>query len=632
MFLPLSVSEARAQGIAQPDFICVTGDAYVDHPSFGTAIISRVVQSLGFSVCIIAQPVSDADYTRFGDPKYAFLVNSGNIDSMVAHYTAAKRRRSTDSYSPGGRAGIRPDRAITVYCQKLRSLYPNAQLVIGGLEASMRRFAHYDYWTDDVRPSVLVESGADLLIYGMGEKQIAHIARAMADGQAARDIRCRGTCYLTDLTGCPPDSVSVASFAKVRENKLSFAKAMRAQSQEQDAVRGRPIIQKHGDNVFLVQDRPMEPLTTQELDAVFALPFERMYHPSYESRGGVPAIEEVEFSIMHNRGCFGGCNFCSIAFHQGRAVTCRSKQSIIDEARGFLKNPRFKGIISDVGGPSANFRAPSCGGQLTRGLCANKKCLAPAPCASLNVDHSEYLSILRELRELPGVRHVFVRSGLRYDYIMLDNDETFMRELLKHHVSGQLKVAPEHCCARVLDCMGKPHIHVYEQFAKRFYRMTQQIGKEQYLVPYLISSHPGSTLADAVELAVFLKRNRIRPEQVQDFYPTPGTISTCMFYTGLDPATLKPVYVPATPEEKHLQRTLLQYYKPGNRSQVIAALRKAHRTELIGTGSDCLVYEPRRQRQPESAASAKKVAADRGRGGSKRESGKIGRRGQKRKP
>lgn len=603
MFLPLTRAEALAQGIQQPDFICVTGDAYVDHPSFGIAIISRVVQSLGFSVAMIAQPVEDIDYMLFGPPKYGFLINGGNIDSMVAHYTAAKRLRSTDSYSPGGRAGRRPDRAITVYCQRLRALYPQSPLIIGGLEASMRRFAHYDYWSDSVRPSILVESGADLLIYGMGEKQITHIARSLADGQPVHDIRCRGICYLTTASNLPTDAVSVASYAKVRENKLSFAKAMHTQMEEQDYVRGRQIIQKHGDDLFLVQTRPMEPLTSEELDAVFALPYERMYHPLYEAQGGVPAIEEVEFSIMHNRGCFGGCNFCSIAFHQGRAVTCRSKESILSEAKGFLKNPRFKGIISDVGGPSANFRSPSCQGQLKRGLCPDKKCLAPLPCPALHVDHTEYLDILRALRALPGIRRVFVRSGLRYDYIMLDKDDTFMRELLTYHVSGQLKVAPEHCSAHVLDCMGKPHIKTYEQFAQRFYRMTKQIGKEQYLVPYLISSHPGSTLKDAVELAVFLKRNRIRPEQVQDFYPTPGTVSTCMFYTGIDPATLKPVYVPATAEEKHLQRALLQYFKPENRNAVMIALRRTRRLDLAGAGSDCLIPAPKTK--PGEAAAQK---------------------------
>ncbi|RGX54484.1 YgiQ family radical SAM protein [Anaerotruncus sp. AF02-27] len=593
MFLPLTQKEMKARGWDEADFICVTGDAYVDHPSFGIAIVSRLLESLGYRVAMISQPVSDSDYTRFGAPKYGFWVTGGNIDSMVAHYTAARRKRSDDAYTPGGKAGRRPDRATTVYCNKIRELYPDSQIVIGGLEASMRRFAHYDYWADTVLPSILLDSKADLLIFGMGEKQTEIIARELAAGTPAKEIRCRGICYLTDQLGLPTDAVSVASFQKVKENKLSYAKATHTEIEEQDAVRGRKIIQKQGDNLFLIQTEPMPPLSTEELDAVFALPFERMYHPSYEAQGGVDAIKEVEFSIMHNRGCFGNCNFCSIAFHQGRSVTCRSKQSILAEAESFTRNPRFKGIISDVGGPSANFRHPSCKKQLSKGLCAERKCLAPTPCPALEVDHSEYLDILRDLRELPGVKHVFVRSGLRYDYMMLERDDRFMRELLAHHVSGQLKVAPEHCSPNVLDCMGKPHIEVYERFAERFYKLTKQVGKEQYLVPYLISSHPGSTLKDAVNLALFLKRNRIRPEQVQDFYPTPGTVSTCMFYTGLDPYTLRPVYVPSSQEDKWLQRSLLQYFKPENRRAVMTALKKAGREDLIGTGPNCLIAPDR---------------------------------------
>lgn len=602
MFLPLTVDEMRSRGWDQADFICVTGDAYVDHPSFGIAIVSRLLESLGYRVAMIAQPLSDRDYLRFGAPKYGWWVTGGNIDSMVAHYTAAKRRRSNDAYTPGGRAGRRPDRATIVYCNKIRALFPDAQIVIGGLEASMRRFAHYDYWADTVLPSILVDSRADLLIFGMGEKQTEHIARELERGLPVREIRCRGVCYLTGQLGLPADAVSVASYAKVKENKLSYAKATHTEIEEQDAVRGRKIIQKQGDNLFLVQTEPMPPLTTEELDAVFSLPFERMYHPSYEAQGGVDAIKEVEFSIMHNRGCFGNCNFCSIAFHQGRAVTCRSEESVVAEAKGFLKKPRFKGIISDVGGPSANFRHPSCKKQLTKGLCAERKCLAPTPCPALEVDHSEYLHLLRRLRELPGVKRVFVRSGLRYDYMMLEKDDRFMRELLQHHVSGQLKVAPEHSSAHVLDCMGKPHIEVYEKFAERFYRLTKQVGKEQYLVPYLISSHPGSTLKDAVNLAVFLKKHHIRPEQVQDFYPTPGTVSTCMFYTGLDPYTLKEVFVPRSQEDKCLQRSLLQYYKPENRRAVLTALQRTDRMDLVGTGSNCLIPPDRRATVAKPAA------------------------------
>lgn len=599
MFLPLTKKEAADRGWDEIDFICVTGDAYVDHPSFGIAIVSRLLESLGYRVAMISQPTKDSDFTRFGKPKYGWWVTGGNIDSMVAHYTAAKRLRSNDAYTPGGKAGKRPDRATIVYCNRIRELFPDAQIVIGGLEASMRRFAHYDYWKDDVMPSILIDSKADLLIFGMGEKQTEIIARELEKGVPASQIRCRGICYLTPQIGLPRDAVSVASYTKVRENKLSYAKATRTEIEEQDAVRGRQIIQKQDNDLFLVQTEPMEPLDTEELDEVFAMPFERMYHPSYEAQGGVDAIKEVEFSIMHNRGCFGNCNFCSIAFHQGRSVTCRSEESILKEAKSFLKNPRFKGTISDVGGPSANFRHPSCKKQLTKGLCPDRKCLAPTPCPALIVDHSEYLDILRQLRELPGVKHVFVRSGLRYDYMMLEKDDRFMRELLKYHVSGQLKVAPEHCSANVLDCMGKPHIHVYEQFSDRFYRLTKQVGKEQYLVPYLISSHPGSTLRDAVNLAVFLKKNHIRPEQVQDFYPTPGTISTCMFYTGLDPFTLKEVFVPSSQEDKWLQRSLLQYYKPENRRAVLMALKKTGREDLIGTDPNCLIVPDRKQLQQE---------------------------------
>ena len=597
MFLPLTKREMDQRGWEAPDFLCVTGDAYVDHPSFGMAIVSRLLEALGFRVCIIAQPTREEDYLRFGPPRYGWWVNGGNIDSMVAHYTAAKRRRSDDAYTPGGKAGKRPDRATVAYCKKIRALFPDAQIVIGGLEASMRRFAHYDYWADQVLPSILVDSGADLLIFGMGERQTAHIARELAAGVPAKEIRCRGICYLTDQLGLPHDAVSVASFAKVRENKRSYAQATHTLIEEQDAVRGHKLIQKQGDNLFLVQAEPALPLNTQELDRVFALPFERMYHPSYEAQGGVKAIQEVEFSIMHNRGCFGNCNFCSIAFHQGRAVTCRSHQSVLAEAKGFLKNPRFKGIISDVGGPTANFRHPSCKKQLEHGLCAQRKCLAPTPCPAMEVDESDYLSLLRQLRALPGVRRVFVRSGLRFDYMMLDRDDQFMRELLQYHVSGQLKVAPEHCCNHVLDYMGKPHIQVFEQFAQRFYRLTKELGKEQYLVPYLISSHPGATLQDAVQLAVFLKRHHIHPEQVQDFYPTPGTVSTCMFYTGLDPYTMKEVYVPRSQEEKWLQRSLLQWWKPENRRAVLTALRRAGREDLIGTGPNCLVPPDRRTPQ-----------------------------------
>lgn len=589
-FLPITKKEALERGWDQLDFVYIIGDAYVDHPSFGAAIISRLIESLGFSIGIISQPVSDRDYQEFGKPKYAFLVTGGNIDSMVAHYTAAKRKRSDDAYTPGGKAGRRPDRATIVYSRKLRELYPDSSIVIGGLEASLRRFAHYDYWDDAVRPSILIDSQVDLLLYGMGEKVIKQLTEQLQEGKDIHSIRdIRGTCYLCTQDEIPAESVSCASFRKVSENKESYAKAHQIQNEWQDAVYGKIIIQKQTDTEYLVQNPPMPTLTREELDEVFKLPFTRTYHPSYEKLGGVDAIEEVEFSIMQNRGCFGNCNFCAITFHQGRQVVSRSEESIIAEAEEMTRNPRFKGYIHDVGGPTANFRYPSCKKQLKYGLCQNRKCLAPKPCPHMDIDHSEYIDLLRKLRKIKGVKKVFVRSGIRYDYAIADPDPTFMQELVKYHISGQLKVAPEHCVNHVLDKMGKPHVQDFDRFCKRFYEETKKIGKEQYLVPYLMSSHPGCTIADAVELAVYLKKHHMRPEQVQDFYPTPGTNSTCMFYTGLDPQTMEPVYVPKTTEEKFYQRTLLQYYKPENRRNVIEALIRAHREDLIGNGPNCLV-------------------------------------------
>lgn len=589
-FLPITKKEALERGWDQLDFVYIIGDAYVDHPSFGAAIISRLIESLGFSIGIISQPVYDRDYQEFGKPKYAFLVTGGNIDSMVAHYTAAKRKRSDDAYTPGGKAGRRPDRATIVYSRKLRELYPDSSIVIGGLEASLRRFAHYDYWDDAVRPSILIDSQADLLLYGMGEKVIKQLTEQLQQGKDIHSIRdIRGTCYLCTQDEIPAESVSCASFRKVSENKESYAKAHQIQNEWQDAVYGKIIVQKQTDTEYLVQNPPMPTLTREELDEVFKLPFTRTYHPSYEKLGGVDAIEEVEFSIMQNRGCFGNCNFCAITFHQGRQVVSRSEESIIAEAEEMTRNPRFKGYIHDVGGPTANFRYPSCKKQLKYGLCQNRKCLAPKPCPHMDIDHSEYIDLLRKLRKIKGVKKVFVRSGIRYDYAIADPDPTFMQELVKYHISGQLKVAPEHCVNHVLDKMGKPHVQDFDRFCKRFYEETKKIGKEQYLVPYLMSSHPGCTIADAVELAVYLKKHHMRPEQVQDFYPTPGTNSTCMFYTGLDPQTMEPVYVPKTTEEKFYQRTLLQYYKPENRRNVIEALIRAHREDLIGNGPNCLV-------------------------------------------
>ena len=589
--MPMTREELNARGIDVPDFVYVIGDAYVDHPSFGAAIISRVLEAKGFSVAIVSQPDwrSDRDFTRFGRPRLGFLVTSGNIDSMVAHYTAAKRKRSEDAYSPGGKAGKRPDRAVLVYCQKIRQLYGDIPLIIGGLEASLRRFAHYDYWDDRVRPSILEESGADLLLFGMGEHSILEVARGLRDGIPVGELtEIRGSCYMTAPEHTPFGAAECPSYAQVCESKKAYAKACRIQYDQQDEVYGKRVIQRHGSRM-LVQNPPALSLTTEELDWVYSLPYTRTYHPSYEALGGVPGIAEVQFSITHNRGCFGFCNFCSIALHQGRRITVRSEESVIREAERIVQMPNFKGYIHDVGGPTANFRHPSCEKQLTAGLCKGKKCLAPTPCKGLHADHREYLHMLRRLRKIKGVKRVFIRSGIRYDYLMADPDDTFLRELIRYHVSGQLKVAPEHCAAAVLDKMGKPHIEAYLAFQKKFYEITKGMGKEQYLVPYLMSSHPGSTLQAAVELAVFLKQQHIHPEQVQDFYPTPGTLSTCMFYTELDPYTMEPVYVPKTPEEKAMQRALLQYFQPKNKVLVLAALKKAGRRDLIGTGPDCLV-------------------------------------------
>ena len=597
--MPMTREELNARGIDVPDFVYVIGDAYVDHPSFGAAIISRVLEAKGFSVAIVSQPDwrSDQDFTRFGRPRLGFLVTSGNIDSMVAHYTAAKRKRSEDAYSPGGKAGKRPDRAVLVYCQKIRQLYGDIPLIIGGLEASLRRFAHYDYWDDRVRPSILEESGADLLLFGMGEHSILEVARGLRDGIPVGELtEIRGSCYMTAPEHTPFGAAECPSYAQVCESKKAYAKACRIQYDQQDEVYGKRVIQRHGSRM-LVQNPPALSLTTEELDWVYSLPYTRTYHPSYEAQGGVPGIAEVQFSITHNRGCFGFCNFCSIALHQGRRITVRSEESVIREAERIVQMPNFKGYIHDVGGPTANFRHPSCEKQLTAGLCKGKKCLAPTPCKGLHADHREYLHMLRRLRKIKGVKRVFIRSGIRYDYLMADPDDTFLRELIRYHVSGQLKVAPEHCAAAVLDKMGKPHIEAYLAFQKKFYEITKGMGKEQYLVPYLMSSHPGSTLQAAVELAVFLKQQHIHPEQVQDFYPTPGTLSTCMFYTELDPYTMEPVYVPKTPEEKAMQRALLQYFQPRNKALVLAALKKAGRRDLIGTGLDCLVApeEPARR-------------------------------------
>lgn len=591
-FLPMNIKEVKARGWDEVDFVYVMGDSYVDHPSFGAAIITRVLEDCGYKVAVLSQPdwKNDADFLQFGKPRLGFFVTAGNIDSMVAHYTVAKRKRSDDAYTAGGKNGKRPDRAVTVYSNIIRRLYPDSVIIIGGLEASLRRFAHYDYWKNTVMPSVLFDSKADIISYGMGELQTIEMAKRLSEGypvEALYDIR--GICYAVKTSDYVPKTVvELPSYERVCESKKDYAIAARKELEEADTVRGKTLIQRHG-NCILIQNPPMQPLDTKQLDYVYSLPYERWYPQCYEKLGGVPGIQEVLFSITHNRGCFGACNFCSLAFHQGRAVTVRSKQSVIDEAKSFLNDKRFKGYISDVGGPTANFRLPSCEKQKKAGLCKSRKCLAPTPCPNMQVSHTEYLDILRELRKLDGIKKVFIRSGIRFDYLMEDQSDEFFEELVKYHISGQLRVAPEHCSAAVLDRMGKPHIETYKKFCDKFYKLTGRMSKDQYIVPYLMSSHPGSTLKDAVELALFCKRENIHPKQVQDFYPTPGTISTCMFYTGIDPYTMKEVYVPKTEEEKSMQRALLQYFIPENKQKVIKALIKAGRKDLIGYDSKCLV-------------------------------------------
>ena len=590
-FLPINAEEMKNKGWDAPDFLYITGDAYVDHPSFGHAIISRILEKHGFRVAILAQPDvnNDKEFLQFGTPRLGVLVTGGNLDSMVAHYTAAKKPRSDDMYSPGGIAGKRPDRAVIAYCNAVRRVFGSIPLIIGGIEASLRRFAHYDYWQNKVRRSVLFDSRADLLIYGMGEKQIVEIAKLMEKGVPVKKIRnVRGTCYIANKDEVSDGGIMLSSFEDVTESKKAYADACRIQYEEQDPIRGKALFQPHADKV-LVQNVPAMPLTQKELDEVYALDYMRTYHPSYEAMGGIPAINEVKFSLVSNRGCFGACNFCALTFHQGRIISSRSHKSLIDEAKILISDPDFKGYIHDVGGPTADFRRPACDKQLKSGTCKNRQCLFPTPCKNLDADHRDYLSLLTKLRSLDGVKKVFVRSGLRFDFMLEDKTEDFFYDLCRHHVSGQLKVAPEHISSNVLKHMGKPDSAVYERFSEKFAKVNQRLSKKQYLVPYLMSSHPGFTLNDAIELALFLKKNNMNPQQVQDFYPTPGSISTAMFYTGLDPRTGKEVYVPKTPEEKAMQRALLQYKNPDNKKLVIKALRLAGREDLIGYTRDCLV-------------------------------------------
>ena len=591
-FLPISKKDMEERGWNQCDFIIVTGDAYVDHHSFGTAIVSRVLENAGYKVGIIAQPDwhSIDDFKKLGRPRLGFLVNGGNMDSMVNHYTVSKRRRDKDMYTPGGRMGARPDRATIVYCNKIREAYKHVNVIIGGIEASLRRFAHYDYWGDNVRNSILIDSGADLLVYGMSEKQIVEVANALNDGFEAKYIRhVNGTCYtIESLDEVYGDYKILPSLEEVANDKVKYAKAFKIQYEEQDPIRGKQLIQKHG-NRYVVINKPEMPLTREELDEVYALPYTKNYHPIYEKDGGIPAIEEVKFSIVSSRGCFGNCNFCAITFHQGRAVQSRSEESILEEAREITTFKDFKGYIHDVGGPTANFRKPACKHQLTIGACKNKQCLTPGVCKNMDVDHSEYLHLLREIRKIPKVKKAFVRSGLRYDYIMADKDDTFFRELVEHHVSGQLKVAPEHVAPQTLKYMNKPSGKTYDKFREKFFKINRQLKKEQYIIPYLMSSHPGSGLKEAIQLAEYLRDIKYQPEQVQDFYPTPGTMSTTMFYTGLDPLTMEEVYIPKTKEEKAMQRALLQFKNPKNYNLVYDALIKAGREDLIGNGPKCLI-------------------------------------------
>ena len=603
-FLPVSKEDMQERGWWWYDFLLVTGDAYVDHPSFGPAVIARVLEADGYRVAVLAQPDwhSAADFLAFGRPRLGVLIGAGNLDSMVAHYTAAKKRRSEDFYSPGKKAGKRPDRATIVYANRAREAFGSeVPIIIGGLEASLRRFAHYDYWDDKVRRSILFDSGADLLVYGMAEEAEREIARRLKKKIPVSEMHdIRGTAFIAaSPSECAFESVSVPSYAEVRENKRLYADATRIEYREHDPVRGKAIIQEH-DGRYLIVNPPMMPLETKELDRVAELPYVRTYHPMYEAEGGVPAIEEVRFSVIHNRGCFGGCNFCALAFHQGRMVTSRSHESVIREVTELTKLPDFKGYINDVGGPSANFRHHSCKKQAKFGMCPDKRCLAPTPCPNLDADHSDYLALLRKLRSIPGVKKVFVRSGIRYDYMLEDKNDDFFTDLVRYHISGQLKVAPEHCIDGVLDYMGKPHIEVYERFMDKYRRLNDRYSKEQYVVPYLMSSHPGSTLGDAVALAEYLNKKGRQPEQVQDFYPTPGTVSTCMYYTEIDPMTMKQVYVAKSFHEKAMQRALLQWKRPDKRKLVIEALKEAGREDLIGYGPECLVRPdvPKRKTPP----------------------------------
>ena len=595
-FLPTTREEMEQRGISQLDFVYVIGDAYVDHSSFGPAVISRVLESHGYSVGLIAQPdwKKDESISLLGEPRLAFLVSSGNMDSMVNHYTAAKKRRREDAYSPGGKMGLRPDRAVTVYGNLIRRTYKHTPVILGGIEASLRRLAHYDYWSDSVKRSVLLDSGADLISYGMGEHSIVEIADALDSGLTVRELTfIAGTVYRTKELPPMPDSIRLPDYEETSASKGAYSRSFQIQYENTDAVTGKVLVESYGSRGYVVQNPPALPLTEQELDDVYELPYMRTWHPKYDREGGIPAFSEIKFSLTSNRGCFGGCNFCALTFHQGRVVQARSEDSLSREAKILIQEKDFKGYIHDVGGPTADFTGPACGKQLKKGVCSHRQCLFPEPCPNLKADHTKYIRILKTLRSLPGVKKVFIRSGIRFDYVMADHSDAFLRELVAHHVSGQLRVAPEHVSERVLACMGKPAHAVYEKFVGKFNECNRKSGHKQFILPYFMSSHPGSTLSDAVKLAEYIRDMGFIPEQAQDFYPTPSTVSTCMYYTGKNPLTGKTLHVPRGVHEKAMQRALIQYRLPQNYDLVREALLACGRKDLIGYGPKCLI-RPRR--------------------------------------
>ena len=619
-FLPITREEMKGRGWDQVDFVYVSGDAYVDHPSFGHAIITRLLESRGYRVGIIAQP----DWRKpesvqvFGEPRLGFLVSAGNMDSMVNHYSVSKKRRKTDAYTPGGEMGKRPDYACVVYGNLIRQTYKKTPIILGGIEASLRRMAHYDYWSDKLKRSVLLDSGADVISYGMGEHSIVELAEALDAGIPVEDITyIAGTVVKAKSLDSIYDAEILPSFEDLKADKMNYARSFYTQYLNTDAFNGKRLVEPYSEHLYVVQNPPAAPLTQMEMDDVYSLPYQRTYHPSYEAKGGVPAIKEIKFSLISNRGCFGGCSFCALTFHQGRIVQVRSHESLIEEAKEITKDKDFKGYIHDVGGPTANFRHPSCKKQMEHGVCKTRQCLFPSSCKNLDADHRDYVSLLRKLRDIPKVKKVFIRSGIRFDYLLADKKQEFLRELCEYHVSGQLKVAPEHVAGPVLSLMGKPEHKVYEEFTRQFYKMNEKIGKEQYLVPYLMSSHPGSTLKEAVELAEYCRDLGYMPEQVQDFYPTPSTLSSCMYYTGVDPRTMQKVYVPKSPHEKAMQRALIQYRNPELYDLVIEALHKAGRSDLIGFGPKCLV----RPRQMRGSGNDKKAGRKEPKKGSKGSNG-----------